>query len=80
VEHRFEERDLVFLRLQPYKQSSLKKIGAEKLKPRSYGPYRVIQSVSELTYELELPVGNKIHDVFHVYHALRRHWNNMSLL
>jgi hypothetical protein len=33
VEWTFEVGDLVFLRLQPYRQSSLKKSGAEKLKP-----------------------------------------------
>jgi hypothetical protein len=34
----FEVGDLVFLRLQLYRQSSLKKSGVEKLKPRFYGP------------------------------------------
>jgi hypothetical protein len=57
---------LVFLRLQPYKHSSLKKRGAEKLKPRFYGPYRIMHRVGKVTYELELPVGSKIHNVFHV--------------
>ena len=33
VERQFEVRDLVYLRLQPYRQSSLKQKGAEKLKP-----------------------------------------------
>ena len=37
VERSFQIGDLVFLRLQPYKQSSLKNSGAEKLKPRFYG-------------------------------------------
>jgi hypothetical protein len=40
VEHSFEVGDLVFLLLQPYRQSSLKRSGAEKLKPKFYGPYR----------------------------------------
>ena len=67
IERSFEVGDLVYLRLQPYKQSSLKKKGAEKLKPRFYGPYRIIKKVGEVAYELELPQGSKIHNVFHVY-------------
>jgi hypothetical protein len=60
--------DLVFLRLQPYRQSSLKKSGTKKLKPCFYGPYKVIKRVGEVAYELELPEGSKIHNTFHVSH------------
>ena len=42
VERSFEVGDFVYLRLQPYRQSSLKKKGAEKLQPRFYGPYKII--------------------------------------
>ena len=66
IEWSFEVGDLVYLRLQPYRQSSLKKKGAEKLKPRFYGPYRIIRKVGEVAYELELPQESKIHNVFHV--------------
>jgi hypothetical protein len=66
IERSFEVGDLVFLRLQPYKQSSLKRSGAEKLKPRFYGPYKIIRKVGEVAYELELPEGRKIHNVFHI--------------
>ena len=40
--------------------------GNEKLHPRLYGPYRVTIKVGDLDYELELPKGSKIHNVFHV--------------
>ena len=66
VERHFEVGDLVYLRLQPYRQSTLKQKGAEKLKPRFYGPYRVIGIVGQVAYELELPQGSKIHNIFHV--------------
>jgi hypothetical protein len=66
IERNFEVVDLFFLRFQPYRQSSLKKSGAEKLKPKFYGPYRIMCQVGEVSYELELPEGSKIHNVFHV--------------
>jgi hypothetical protein len=57
---------LVFLRLQLYKQSSLKRSGAEKLKHRFYGPYRVRRKADEVAYEVKLMEGSKIHTVFHI--------------
>ena len=66
IERSFEVEDMVFLRLHPYRQSTLKKSGAEKLKPRFYGPYRIVRRVGQVAYELELPSESKIHNVFHV--------------
>eukprot|EP00253_Pinus_taeda_P017969 PITA_17969 len=66
VERQFEVGDMVYLRLQPYRQSSLKQKGAKKLKPRFCGPYRVIRRIGQVAYELELPQGSKIHNIFHV--------------
>ena len=57
---------MVYLRLQPYRKSSLKKSGVEKLKPRFYGPYKVICKVGEVSYEIELLEGSRVHNVFHV--------------
>jgi hypothetical protein len=37
VERSFEVGDFVYLRLQPYRQASIKRSGAEKLKPRFMG-------------------------------------------
>ena len=52
--------------MQPYKKSTLKRSGVDKLKPTFYGPYKFIRKVGEVAYELELPPNRKIHNVFHV--------------
>lgn len=64
IERTFEVGDMVFLRLQPYRQSNLKRSEAKKIKPRFYGPYKVLRRIGEVAYELELPLESKIHNVF----------------
>jgi hypothetical protein len=66
VEHTFEVGDLVYLRLQPYRHASIKISGAENLQPHFFGHYRINRRVGVMAYELELPQGSKIHNVFHV--------------
>jgi hypothetical protein len=66
VECTFEVGDLVYLRIQPYMQASIKKNGIEKPKRFFYGPYKVKRKVGAVAYELKLPQGSKIHNVFHV--------------
>ena len=75
VERQFEVGNLVYLRLHPYRHSSLKQKGAENLKPRFYRPYRVIHRIGQVAYELELPQGSKNHNIFHVS-CLKRHWGS----
>ena len=79
IERSFEVGDLVYLRLQPYRQSSLKGIGKEKLKPRFYAPYRVICRIGEVAYELELPEGSRIHNVFHVSYLKKAIGQNITV-
>ena len=66
IDRVFQVEELVYLSLQPYRQSFLKKKGAEKLQLRFYGPYNIIRKVGEVPYELDFPANRKIHIVFHV--------------
>jgi hypothetical protein len=65
-ERQFVEGDQVFLRLQPYKQTSLKAEQCQKLAPKFYGPYTVLKRVGQVAYQLALPNQSKLHPVFHV--------------
>ena len=65
-ERAFQVDDLVYFRFHPYKQTFHKINGAKNINPRYYGPYKVIQKIGEVAYELELSEGSKIHNVFHV--------------
>jgi hypothetical protein len=58
-ERSFEVGDWVFLRLQPYKPMSLKQAKKDnKLSPKYYGPYKVLQKIGTMTYKLELPASS----------------------
>lgn len=57
---------LVFLKLLPYRQTSLSKAFFQKLEPKFYGPFNVLERVGQAVYKLELPSYSKIHPVFHV--------------
>jgi hypothetical protein len=65
-ECQFAEGDQVFLRLQPYKKTSLKAEQCQKLTPKFYGPYTVLKCVGQVVYQLALPSQSKLHLVFHV--------------
>jgi hypothetical protein len=66
-ERSFEVRDWVLLRLQPYKQMSLKQAKKDnKLSLKYYGPYKVLQKIGTMAYKLELPASSQVHPVFHV--------------
>ena len=63
----FDVGDWVFLRLQPYKQISLKQAKKDnKLSPKYYGPYKVLQKIGTMSYKLELPDSSLVHPILHV--------------
>ena len=50
-ERSFDVGDWVFLWLKPYKQMSLKKANKDnKLSPKYYDPYKVLQNIGTMAY------------------------------
>jgi hypothetical protein len=76
-ERKFEVGDLVFLRLQPYRQTSLKKSGIEKLKPQLYGPYMLKRDLERwhMIWSCLRVARSKISSM---YLASRRNWDSRS--
>jgi hypothetical protein len=66
TERKFELGQQVYLRLQPYWQSSVAYRCTLKLSPCFYRPFSIIRKVGEVAYELDLPPEARIHPVFHV--------------
>ncbi|XP_070007563.1 uncharacterized protein [Nicotiana sylvestris] len=66
TEREFQVGDMVFLKLQPYRQSSLAFIRNLKLSSKFYGPYKIITKMGQVAYKLELPPTSKVHPLFHV--------------
>lgn len=62
----FKVNDWVLLRLQPYRQLSVRGRSSPKLAKRYVGPFRVLRIIGTIAYELDLPPEARIHPVFHI--------------
>lgn len=74
-EREFAVGDMVYLKIQPYRHTSLSIHRYLKLHSKYYGPFRVIAKVGPTTYTLLLPEGCKLHPTFHVS-QLKQHLAN----
>lgn len=73
-ERTFEVGDMVYLKLQPYRHTSLSLHKHLKLHSSFYGPFRILKKVGQVAYQLLLPEGCQMHDTFHVSQHLGPRW------
>jgi hypothetical protein len=71
-ETQFKEGEWVYLRLQPYRQSSMPRNKNGKLAYKYFGSFKILKKVGEVAYQLDLPKEARIHSTFHV--SLLKKW------
>lgn len=66
TERHFQVGDWVYLKLQPYVQSSLAPRANQKLSFKFFGPFQIVSKHGSVAYKLQLPATSHIHPIFHV--------------
>ena len=56
------------MKLQPYRPQMVVRRSNEKMSPKYFGPYCIIDKIGEVAYKLRFPEATKVHSVFHVHY------------
>lgn len=56
----------VYLKFQPHGQNTTISAKDMKFRVKYYGPFKIIRKVGKESYQPQLPLDSKIHDIFHV--------------
>jgi hypothetical protein len=72
TERSFTVNDMVYLKIQPYRQNAFGLRGSLKLRSKYYGPFKILEKVGDLAYKFHLPDTTTIHPVFHIS-QLKKH-------
>ncbi|GKB80595.1 reverse transcriptase [Tanacetum coccineum] len=70
--------DYVYLKLQPYRQLTMRLNKQHTLSAKFYGPFKVLEKVGKAAYKLELPPTAQVHSVFHVSQLKKCHSQELS--
>lgn len=68
--------DWVYLKLQPYKQTSVALRKSLKLAAKYHEPVFIEEKIGKVAYQLQLPPSTAIHSVFYVS-LLKKNWGIM---
>ncbi|PNY01852.1 hypothetical protein L195_g025155, partial [Trifolium pratense] len=61
-----ELREWVFLKLRPHHQQTVARRINQKLAPRFFGPFPVVEKIGVVSYKLKLPDDARVHPIFHI--------------
>jgi exosome complex RNA-binding protein Rrp4 len=72
TDREFAVGDMVYLKIQPYRHTSLSAHKSLKLHSKFYGPFRILDKIGKAAYRLLLPEHCQLHNVSHVS-QLKKH-------